>query len=184
VTCVPTRLAGATVLHPTADAIRDSPTGGQRECAEAVTIEAVVTVRRAEADDADAVLALMEELGRPAVAADPSTQRAVFLVHLEREDAAVFVAESDARIVGAASFWVRPRLNWTSPEAWIPDLIVSSPHRRRGAARRLLDACAAEARARGCHVLRLESGPQRAAAHRLYEAYGFRHFARAYELPL
>jgi len=144
----------------------------------------VVTVRRAEAHDADAVLALMEELGRPPVAADPSAQRAVFLVHLEREDAAVFVAESDGRIVGAASFWVRPRLNWTSPEAWIPDLIVSSPHRRRGAARRLLDACAAEARARGCHVLRLESGPQRAAAHRLYEAYGFRHFARAYELPL
>jgi ribosomal protein S18 acetylase RimI-like enzyme len=144
----------------------------------------MVTVRRAEAGDAESVLALMEELGRPAVAPDPSRQGAVFVAHLEREDAAVFVAESDGRIVGAASFWVRPRLNWTSPEAWIPDLIVSSPHRRRGAARRLLDACAAEARARGCHVLRLESGPQRAAAHRLYEAYGFRHFARAYELPL
>lgn len=141
-------------------------------------------MRRAEADDADAVLALMGELGRPPVAADPSTQRAVFLVHLERKDAAVFVAQDDGRIIGAASFWVRPRLNWMSPEAWIPDLIVSSPHRRRGAARRLLDACAAEARARGCHVLRLESGPQRAAAHRLYEEYGFRHFARAYELPL
>jgi ribosomal protein S18 acetylase RimI-like enzyme len=134
----------------------------------------VVTVRRAEAHDADSVLALMEELGRPAVAGDASTQREVFVAHLERDDAVVFVAESDGRIVGAASFWVRPRLNWTSPEAWIPDLIVSSPHRRRGAARRLLDACAAEARARGCHVLRLESGPQRAAAHRLYEAYGSR----------
>ena len=101
-----------------------------------------------------------------------------------RDDAVVFVAESNGRIVGAASFWVRPRLNWTNPEAWIPDLIVSSPHRQRGTARRLLDACAAEARARGCHVLRLESGPERAAAHWLYEAYGFRHFARAYELRL
>jgi ribosomal protein S18 acetylase RimI-like enzyme len=94
------------------------------------------------------------------------------------------VAEIDGEVVGAASFWIRPRLNWTTPEAWIPDLIVSATQRRRGAARRLLDACAAEARARGCHVLRLESGPQRAAAHRLYESYGFRHFARAYELPL
>jgi ribosomal protein S18 acetylase RimI-like enzyme len=144
----------------------------------------VVTVRRADAHDADSVLALMEELGRPSVAGDPSTQREVFLAHLERDDAVVFVAESNGRIVGAASFWVRPRLNWTNPEAWIPDLIVSSPHRRRGTARRLLDACTAEARARGCHVLRLESGPERAAAHRLYEAYGFRHFARAYELRL
>jgi ribosomal protein S18 acetylase RimI-like enzyme len=149
-----------------------------------VSREAVVTVRPAEADDADSVLALMEELGRPSVAADSSAQRDVFLAHLERDDGAIFVAESGGKIVGAASFWVRPRLNWTSPEAWIPDLIVSSPHRRRGAARGLLDACAAEARVRGCHVLRLESGPQRAEAHRLYEAYGFRHFARAYELPL
>jgi ribosomal protein S18 acetylase RimI-like enzyme len=145
---------------------------------------AVVTIRRAEAHDADAVLALMEELGRPAVAADPGTQRDVLLAHLQRDDAAVFVAEIDGQVVGAASFWIRPRLNWTTPEAWIPDLIVSATHRRRGAARRLLDACTVEARARGCHVLRLESGPQRAAAHRLYENYGFRHFARAYELPL
>jgi ribosomal protein S18 acetylase RimI-like enzyme len=159
-------------------------TSGRRGCAEAVTIEAVVTVRRAEADDADSVLALMEELGRPAVGADPQAQRDVLLEHLGRDDAAIFVAEIDSQVVGAASFWIRPRLNWTSPEAWIPDLIVSATHRRRGAARRLLDACTAEARARGCHVLRLESGPQRAAAHRLYENYGFRHFARAYELPL
>jgi ribosomal protein S18 acetylase RimI-like enzyme len=135
----------------------------------------VVTVRPAQPDDADAVLALMEELGRPPVAADAGPQRGLVAEHLERDDAAVFVAEIDGEVVGAASFWVRPRLNWTTPEAWIPDLIVSAPHRRRGAARRLLDACAAEARARGCHVLRLESGPQRAAAHRLYEDY---------ELPL
>jgi ribosomal protein S18 acetylase RimI-like enzyme len=144
----------------------------------------VVTVRRAEVDDADAVLALMEELGRPAVAPDAGGQRDVLLAHLQRDDAAVFVAELDGKVVGAASFWIRPRLNWTTPEAWIPDLIVSATHRRYGAGRRLLDACAAEARARGCHVLRLESGPQRAAAHRLYESYGFRHFARAYELPV
>ena len=37
------------------------------------------TVRRAETRDADAVLALLEGLGRPEVAEDPSGQRAVFV---------------------------------------------------------------------------------------------------------
>ena len=111
-------------------------------------------VRRAEPRDADAVLALMEGLTRPAVAGDPQPQREVFLAHLGRDDAAVFVAEADGEIVG------------------------------RGAARALLDACADLCRKRGCHVLVLESGHHRAEAHRLYESYGFEHYARAYSLRL
>jgi ribosomal protein S18 acetylase RimI-like enzyme len=48
----------------------------------------------------------------------------------------------------------------------------------------LLDACAAEARRRDCHRLSLESGHEREAAHRLYEAYGFRDAGRFYTLDL
>jgi ribosomal protein S18 acetylase RimI-like enzyme len=130
------------------------------------------------------VLALMEGLTRPAVASDPQPQREVFLVHLEHPDAAIFVAEVDGEVAGAASLWIQPRLNWLTPQAWIPDLYVDPPFRRRGAARALLDACVAEARSRGCHVLVLESGHHRAEAHELYEAYGFQHYARAYALQL
>lgn len=141
-------------------------------------------VRPAEPRDADAVLALMEGLTRPAVAEDPRPQRDVFLAHLEHDDAEVFVAEIDGEIAGAASLWFRPRLNWTTLQAWIPDLYVDPAYRRRGAARALLDACTNAARRRGCHVLVLESGHHRAEAHGLYESYGFEHYARAYALKL
>jgi ribosomal protein S18 acetylase RimI-like enzyme len=143
-----------------------------------------VNVRPAEPRDADAVLALMEGLTRPAVADDPQPQRDVFSAHVDHADAEVFVAELDGQVAGAASFWVQPRLNWTTPQAWIPDLFVAPSFRRRGAARALLDACVAEARRRGCHRIVLESGHHRAEAHRLYEAYGFEHYARAYALTL
>ena len=126
----------------------------------------------------------MEDLTRPGVAEDPEPQRDVFLAHLEHEHALVFVAELDGEIAGAVSLWIQPRLNWTTPQAWIPDLYVDPAFRRRGAARALLDACAGEARRRGCHVLVLESGHHREEAHRLYESYGFTHYARAYALQL
>ena len=141
-------------------------------------------VRPAEPHDADAVLALMEGLTRPAVAGDPEPQREVFLAHLDHEDALVFVAELDGQVAGAVSFWIQPRLNWTTPQAWIPDLYVDPAFRRRGLARALLDACAEEARRRGCHRLVLESGDHRAEAHQLYESYGFEHYARAYAIEL
>jgi ribosomal protein S18 acetylase RimI-like enzyme len=141
-------------------------------------------VRPAEPRDADRVLALMEGLTRPAVADDPRPQRDVFLAHLEHEDAQVFVAEVDGELAGAVSLWIQPRLNWTTPQGWIPDLYVDPGHRRQGAARALLDACARTCRERGCHVLVLESGHHRAEAHRLYESYGFEHYARAYSLKL
>jgi ribosomal protein S18 acetylase RimI-like enzyme len=143
-----------------------------------------VNVRRAEPRDADAVLALMEGLTRPAVAEDPQPQRDVFLAHLEHPEAEIFVAELDGRIAGAVSLWIQPRLNWTTPQGWIPDLYVDPAFRRRGAARGLLDACAEACRRRGCHVLVLESGHHRAEAHELYESYGFEHYARAYSLRL
>lgn len=141
-------------------------------------------VRRATPADADGVLELMAGLGRPAVAADPAAQRAVFLAHIAHPDGLVLVAEEDGALAGAASLWIRPRLNWTAPEAWLPDLYVRPAHRRRGVARALLDACVAEARARGCHTLKLESGHDRTSSHPLYGAYGFAHYGRAYRLEL
>jgi ribosomal protein S18 acetylase RimI-like enzyme len=140
-------------------------------------------VRRAEPSDAEAVIALMAGLGRPPVA-DSGEQREIFVAHLEHPDSEIFVAELDGTIAGAASLWFRARLNWTTPEAWVPDLYVDPALRRRGAARALLDACVEAARERGCHGLVLASGHQRAEAHQLYESYGFTHTGRVYGLML
>jgi GNAT superfamily N-acetyltransferase len=96
----------------------------------------------------------------------------------------VFVAEDDAAVIGLASLWIRPRLSWTTPEAWLAELFVDRSRRRRGAARALVDACVREARRRGCHRLVLECSSDPDDAHAFYEAYGFRHTARRYELGL
>ncbi len=141
-------------------------------------------VREAEPRDADRVLELMVGLTRPAVAENPAPQREVFLAHLAHDDCRIYVAELDGEIAGAISLWIQLRLNWTTPQGWIPDLYVHEDFRRRGAARGLLDACAEECRRRGCHVLTLESAHYRADAHQLYESYGFVHHARAYILTL
>jgi ribosomal protein S18 acetylase RimI-like enzyme len=144
----------------------------------------VPTVRRAETRDADAVLVLLEGLGRPEVAEDPSAQRAVFLDHLGYDDATIFVAEEDGIVAGIASLWLRPRLNWVTLEAWVPDLFVDAAYRRLGLGRALLEACAAEARRRGCHRLTLASRHHRKEAHLLYEALGFVEAGRHYVLEL
>ena len=141
-------------------------------------------VRRAETRDTDAVLALLEGLGRPEVAEDASGQRAVFVDHLGYDDATVFVAEQDGVVAGVASLWLRPRLNWVTLEAWVPDLFVDPAYRRLGLGRALLEACAAEARRKRCHRLSLDSGDQRAEAHLLYEDLGFVHAGRHYVLTL
>ena len=63
----PPLCAGATILHPTADAISDSPADGRRECAEAVTIKVVVGVRRSkQTTRTPSVLGLTEQRDRAA----------------------------------------------------------------------------------------------------------------------
>lgn len=146
-------------------------------------------VRPAEPRDADAVLALMEGLTRPAVADDPEPQRDVFLAHLEHEDAAVYVAEANGELAGESGSLCHAAVEHRTrsvPQAWIPDLYVEPAFRRRGAARALLHACVEEARRRGCRATRpgVHGHTRGRADHQLYESYGFEHFARAYALKL
>jgi ribosomal protein S18 acetylase RimI-like enzyme len=144
----------------------------------------VATVRRAEARDFEAVVGLLEGLGGPAPTPDRLPQRNVFLDHLSYDEARILVAEEDEKVVGVITFWLRPRLNWTTLEGWISDLYVHPAHRRRGIGRQLVDACVAEAKRRGCHCVALESPHGSDEAHQLAEAYGFRWAGRHYALAL
>jgi GNAT superfamily N-acetyltransferase len=56
---------------------------------------------------------------------------------------------------------------------WLPDLIVDEARRGRGIGRALLVDALQHANAVGATQVRLESGPQREAAHRLYRSVGF-----------
>jgi ribosomal protein S18 acetylase RimI-like enzyme len=78
------------------------------------------------------------------------------------------VAEVDGRVVGNA------HLTLWGNEGEIGSIVVAESHRRRGLARRLIDALMAEARAR--ELVALEIGVRRDQPHlqAFYESLGFR----------
>ena len=132
-----------------------------------------MNVRLADAGDFETVTALLAELGRPAVTdATRDHCRAMFEEHMADGDAAHLVADDKGEVVGFCSLHFRERLNYATPDAWVPDLIVTEVARRRGAGQALLAEAERRARTRGCWSLMLESANFRVEAHRFYEAFG------------
>lgn len=132
-----------------------------------------VAVRRAEPRDFEDVTRLLTELGRPAVGADErEAAREIYERHVAREDAASLVAELNDEVVGFCSLEFRDRLNRTTPQAWVPDLVVTERHRSSGVGRALLAEAFEEAERRGCWSLTLESAFFRTRAHAFYEREG------------
>lgn len=132
-----------------------------------------VTVRPARPEDFAAVAALLAELGRPTLnAATTGAAQAVYRRYLDRDDTAPLVAEVDGVVAGFMSLELRDRLNRPTPQAWIPDLIVTQRLRGCGAGKALLRRGFEIAAERGCWSVTLESGHQRAVAHQLYRSVG------------
>jgi GNAT superfamily N-acetyltransferase len=131
-------------------------------------------VRPVTAEDYAAVCALLAELGRPEVEeATDNACRAVFAADLADDGADHLVAvDDDGRPLGFCSLHYRPRLNQTTLEAWVPDLIVSESTRSTGIGAALLAEAERRARERGCHQLVLESAYFRTRAHAFYEREG------------
>jgi len=154
--------------------------------AQLVPLAVTVRVRPAEPGDFEAVASLLAELGRPALS--PSTREAaqeVYLRHVERPDASSLVAEADdGTLVAFISLEFRDRLNRVRPQAWVPDLIVTSAARGTGAGRALLVRAFEVAREHGCYELTLESGWAREVAHRFYETAGMSKDGYFFTFPL
>jgi GNAT superfamily N-acetyltransferase len=142
--------------------------------------------RPATEADWPAVAALLAELGRPDVLGGPDEEpaRQVFLRYLARDDTEALVAEEDGRVVGFVDMEYRTRLNFTGPQAWIPDLIVTEGGRSRGAGAALLARCEQLARERGCWSLSLESANWRDRAHAFYLREGLEDTAKAFTKSL
>lgn len=134
-----------------------------------------VEIRPITDDDADfgAVTRLLAELGRPAPTEEKlSALRRTFAEHVRRSSTGSRLAFLDGTPVGFVSLELRHPFFTTAPQAWIPDLIVTEPARGRDIGAALLDAAFAEASVRGAYAAALESGHQRATAHRLYATAG------------
>ena len=142
----------------------------------------LVDVRQAVPDDWTAIAGLLAELGRPDVLAsdDEEPARSLFLEYLGRQDAVALVAVDGDRAIGFCDVEFRPRLNYATPEAWIPDLIVAEGDRSRGAGAALLKRAEELAEERRCWAISLESANWRTRAHAFYEREGWEDTAHAF----
>jgi GNAT superfamily N-acetyltransferase len=143
-------------------------------------------LRAARGEDFEAVTRLLEELGRPVVgAAEAADARAVYDEQVVDPNSHHVVAEADdGEVVAFCSIHFRARLNWPTPEAWVPDLFVSESVRRQGIGRAMLEEVQRRARERGCHSIALESGYRRAEAHHMYRQFGMRDSGKQFYKPL
>jgi GNAT superfamily N-acetyltransferase len=141
-----------------------------------------VLIREARPDDWPGVAALLAQLGRPDVRGtdQDDAARRVYEAYLARPDAVALVAEDGSRIIGFLDMEFRIRLNFTSPQAWIPDVIIDEEARSSGIGRALMDRAEGLARERGCWGMSLESATWRERAHAFYLRQGWTDSGKAF----
>lgn len=143
-------------------------------------------VRPAGPEDWRAVAGLLAELGRPDVLddRDEETHRQRFLAHLGRTDVVCLVAESQGEIAGFLAMEYRDRLHFTTPQAWIPDLVVAERLRGQGVGAMLLREAERLARQRGAWGMALESAAWRTRAHAFYLRQGWAESGKSFTRSL
>jgi ribosomal protein S18 acetylase RimI-like enzyme len=95
---------------------------------------------------------------------------------LDAPDAAVFVAEKNADVIGYAYVAVESYdyMALRGPAGVLHDIVVDPACRGRGVGRRLLDAVLEHVRSRGLSQLVLSTAERNEAAQRFFESVGFR----------
>lgn len=81
--------------------------------------------------------------------------------------ARLLVAVNDDQVVGVA-LWRLVENTYEGLRLYVDDLVTDEQHRSQGVGKLLLQHLEAQARTLGCNVLALDSGVQRAAAHKFY----------------
>lgn len=100
-----------------------------------------------------AVMADLQEAARLALLLWPEYDPAELAPLLDSPEAAVFLCVEEGKAVGFAQCQLRRDYVEgcdTSPVGYLEGVFVEEPHRRRGAARALVDACQDWARQQGC----------------------------------
>lgn len=126
-------------------------------------------VRRAEAGDLDALLALEQ-----CSFAGDRMSRAQYRRHLDSDSALILIASQQHQLRGSALLFFRRG----SHLARLYSLATDPQARGQGIGRALLDAALDAARRRGCSAMRLEVRIDNDAAITLYERSGFRRIGR------
>ena len=143
--------------------------------------DTTIRMREAAASAADAIAALLAELGHAVpVSAIPSRLAAVLNDHGE-----VLVAVDDAdRPLGVISLSRHVALHAPAPIAYITALVTAGAARRRGVGQLLVEAAKAWAVEHGCVRLSVTSAERRADAHAFYPACGLPYTGRRFSMEI
>jgi len=135
-----------------------------------------LTIRDAQAADAERIAGLLTQLGYPT---HPSAVEAR-LGRLAIVGDRVLVADLGDVVVGLAHLQVAPAIERDRPAAKIGALVVDEAHRGQGVGRALFQALEDEARSRGCELLFVTTAERRDDAHAFYERVGLEQTGRRY----
>ncbi|HEX2358625.1 MAG TPA: GNAT family N-acetyltransferase [Solirubrobacterales bacterium] len=133
----------------------------------------MTAIRAAGPDEVERVLGMYEWLFAPPGSVpprwDPDRARAALAEAIASDESTVLVAEHRAELLGFATAVLDLNSVRFGLRCWVEDLAVSPGHRSQGVGKALLDAAKGWARERGATHLELDSGDDRADAHRFYE---------------
>lgn len=146
-----------------------------------------VTVRTSSDKDIPILLGLLYDLGRPKPQkdSDVETFRKLVTKYVKDSDKTILVAElDDMKIIGMVSIMYLSRLNQSTLEMYIPELVVLQKYQNHGIGKKLINSCITLAQEKKCHRIRLESGNQRKDSHEFYKHIGFEQSAFSFTLNL
>ena len=141
------------------------------------------TIREASDKDIPIILGLLYDLGRPKPQKDSDVEafRKLVKKYVTDLDKKILVAEfDDMKIVGMVSIVFLSRLNQTTLEMYIPELVVLEKYQNQGIGKKLINSCITLAKEKKCHRIRLESGNQRKESHQFYKNLGFEQSALSF----
>jgi GNAT superfamily N-acetyltransferase len=136
----------------------------------------MIRIRPAAPEDADAVAALLTELGYPASPAEIPGRLAAVL----DAPGQTFVAEEAGEVLGVGSVTRLALLHRAEPAALLSALVVRPDQRGQGVGRLLVEAAERHAAGWGCRTLELTSRDERVTAHRFYRGLGFESGSRKF----
>ncbi len=142
-----------------------------------------VIIREASDKDIPIILGLLYDLGRPKPQKDSDVEafRKLVKKYVTDLDKKILVAEfDDMKIVGMVSIVFLSRLNQTTLEMYIPELVVLEKYQNQGIGKKLINSCIVLAKDKKCHRIRLESGNIRKKSHQFYKHLGFEQSALSF----
>ena len=142
-----------------------------------------IIIRTASEKDIPILLGLLYDLGRPKPQEDTDVDifRNLVKKYVADLDKTILVAEfDDIEIVGMMSIVFLPRLNRSTLELYVPELVVLEKYQNQGIGKKLINSCIDLAKEKKCHRIRLESGNQRKESHQFYKHLGFEQSALSF----